>query len=158
MNGVTSEPFSPLAILEAELAELEQRLAQIEEELQNPKLIALPLTKPWENFGGADHTADYSRDPTGFVRVTGLVKLPAGTKYAYGGGNSKIATLPVGFRPEKTVYFSMFTNTGTVKLLLAVFVNSAGEIIIGEGASETTNEGNCAYLTLAGIGFYAGLG
>ena len=139
------------------IAGLGSRLASVERILPGVHQ-PLVLSSPWENYGGGNYTAHYSIDATGFVRVTGLVRLPGATKYAYNGANATVATLPEPFRPAGTVYFSQFTNTGVVKLLVSVNVNAEGRILIGEGASETANEGLCAYLTLAGIGFYAGFG
>lgn len=75
----------------------------------------------WVNWGGGDATAAFKR-LGGVVYIKGTIKSGvAGTFF----------TLPVGYRPAKSHYFSAASNGGYAE----ASISSAGDVIFGVGSS-----------------------
>lgn len=117
MNGVTSEPFSPLAILEAELAEMGERIGELE------KTVAI---SPWVNMEA------YSPKVTPGPQV----RLEQGGASARWRGdlNAKEALpfttvlfkVPPTYRPSEEVYLNVINaSTG---LFVGLHISTAGVV------------------------------
>lgn len=89
----------------------------------------------WTNFGGANESAQYMKDPWGFVHLGGIVK----------GGSlgTAIFTLPVGYRPEEAKIYAVASNNA----LGVCTVNPDGTVVVSTGSS--------VYFSLSGITFRA---
>ncbi len=88
----------------------------------------------WANFGGAHAPASFYRDPAGWVHLKGLV--------ASGSSTATMFTLPDGYCPPFTVYFTSASNL----VQCAVQVDTAGNVSKPIGGSN-------AYVSLNGISF-----
>lgn len=93
----------------------------------------------WTNQGGADQTAAYLKDPNGFVHLRGLVRG--------GPASQAIFTLPAGNRPSLNEVFPVITNTTFTRGMLVVDA--------GNGAVWALLEAGSAFISLAGVTFYA---
>lgn len=93
----------------------------------------------WQNLGGVEQTAAYTKDPLGFVHLRGMV----------GGGTtfSPIFLLPSGNRPSLNEVFSLITSTGFHRGVLVVGSNGDVYLVALEAGS--------AFVSLAGVTFYA---
>lgn len=89
-----------------------------------PAWIAPSLTNSWVNFGTPYALAGYYLEPSGTVRLRGMLK---------GGAVSTIAlTLPVGYRPEYTMEFMGLGFDGASTFSpVYVEVTAAGTVEIG---------------------------
>lgn len=87
-------------------------------------LQAIPLSGSWVSSGG--HTAGAYRDG-----LTGLV-YPRGR--VQGGGSATIGTLPVGYRPSATEWFTVAGDAGFGWTSVQVSITTAGVITIVSSA------------------------
>jgi len=70
--------------------------------------IAPTLATGWTNFGGGFREAEYWKDnATGMVQIEGLVNYATGTPTT----NTPIFTLPVGYRPNQIITFTVGSAT-----------------------------------------------
>lgn len=96
----------------------------------------LSLQNGWVAFGGVYAEPRYYKDFGGSVRVEGLIKSGTTTS------GTVVATLPVGYRPDKTLMFFTGTSAGAA----TVEVHPGGNIVASGGFSQT-------WTSLAGIAF-----
>jgi hypothetical protein len=90
----------------------------------------------WVNFGSGFETAGYWKQSDGWVRLKGVIKN--GTT----GSLVIVFSLPTGYRPPRSMYFTTQSTDGTA----AIRVDQAGEVRI------ITTPGN-TYVSLCGITF-----
>ncbi len=95
----------------------------------------LALENLWVNFGAPYQDAKYAKSAEGVVYLRGLIKDGTGT------AGTRIATLPVGFRPLAKERFAVDANNVEEQLE----VGSDGQVIINTALS--------APLSLSGISF-----
>jgi hypothetical protein len=89
----------------------------------------------WVNYGGATRAAAYWKDDHGVVHLQGVIK--SGTI------NTAAFTLPVGFRPSGTAYFSCPAN------------NAFGALNITSAGVVTPAAGSTTWFALDGVTFEA---
>jgi hypothetical protein len=85
----------------------------------------------WVNFGGANATLAFRKDPLGKVKLRGTIK---------GGANgTAVFALPVGYRPPADVTFAVETMSGTNTAYGSVSA-ATGQVVIGgqPGITATT--------------------
>lgn len=87
------------------------------------------LQNGWVNFGSNTAEAGYMKDAHGFVHLKGMLKDGITTI------NTEIFTLPIGYRPQKSEYFSVYSNNGSVVGTLAVYFTGLVAIISGGNSS-----------------------
>lgn len=108
--------------------------------VESPRLVGstgnAQFQNGWVNFGGANASASYYKDPFGIVHVKGTVK--SGTL------NATIFTLPPGYRPQEDEIFSAVQNG----LFVPIVVHPDGTVV---PFANTTN----VYVTISGITFRA---
>lgn len=94
--------------------------------------IAPTLTTGWANVGGAYQNANYWKDnATGMVHIEGLVYYPTGTPAT----NSSIFILPVGYRPQNTITFTVGSATSAGSHTIArCDILSTGEVTYVNGS------------------------
>ncbi|MGH7744181.1 MAG: hypothetical protein ACREQ5_05090 [Candidatus Dormibacteria bacterium] len=87
----------------------------------------------WVDFGGANQTTSFYKDPAGIVHLRGLVK--SGTI------GTAIFALPNGYRPTATEFFAVPSNSAFGLLL----IDSSGNVVADDGSN--------VWFSLAGITF-----
>lgn len=108
-------------------------------------LSAMSWTAPtfqnsWVNYGDQWNVAGYCKDPSGIVRLRGLIK---------NGSAGTIFTLPVGFRPSATCLYLVACNHATPPGNARIDVLSNGSVNLMTYATG----GNNAWVSLDGITF-----
>lgn len=101
----------------------------------------VPFGSGWE-IGGNEQAPGFWKDPFGTVYLQGQAGRDSGT-------NSVIFTLPPGFRPTESSYFSTYPSGGTGTAAIAVHENGDVELF---GLEDPTDEG---FVGLGGIVFRA---
>jgi hypothetical protein len=104
----------------------------------------LPFANGWGNYGGHFEVGSYRRDQLGVVHMRGLLTRVSG---APGG---VIATLPVGYRPQRTRVFPVHTGENPHQVG-RVDVSADGSMVWFSGATGETD-----YTSLDGIRFEVG--
>jgi hypothetical protein len=85
----------------------------------------LAFTTGWQNYTGVLNTyalAAYRKNPLARVELRGLVERSAGVA-------TTLFTLPLGYRPEKTEMFAVYTSTGVGR----IDVQSDGQVVLQAG-------------------------
>lgn len=97
----------------------------------------LSLQNSWASYGGVFSTAKYTKTDDRIVTLEGLIRLGTTT------GNTVIATLPPGYRPDARMIFNVYTNYkyGRIDVL------PTGEVIV--------NDLDSTWASLNGISFIA---
>lgn len=91
--------------------------------------IAPTLVNSWVNVGGTAATAGYLKDPIGFVHLRGRI---------HGGTSGSTAfTLPAGYRPSATDYYSGVIATGASPGY--VVIEADGTVLVGSGSGSTAD-------------------
>jgi hypothetical protein len=89
----------------------------------------------WVNFGGTNESAQYMKDPWGFVHLGGVVKS--------GGLGTPIFVLPPGYRPEEAKIYAVASN------------NALGICTVNPDGTVVASSGSGVYFSLSGITFRA---
>lgn len=107
-------------------------------EIAPTDVTSIPLSSPWENYGGSFAPGVCYKTATGIVYLQGLVRIVGG------GATTGVAvgTLPAGFRPGATHVFQVITNGGTWGRL---DIDSAGLLYLYTG--------DTSWISLSGIHF-----
>jgi hypothetical protein len=84
--------------------------------------VDVGLENGWENYGGNFNSAGYFRDKNGIVHLKGLVR--------FGAVNTRLFTLPVGFRPARNELFAIMAHDGSSHTVSRVTVLSDGQVFI----------------------------
>lgn len=89
------------------------------------------LSTGWNNFGSGYEEAQYWKDnATEMVHIQGLIQYPTGSPAS---GNV-IFTLPVGYRPEKTILITVGTaNTSTSHTIGRCDILANGDVVYKDG-------------------------
>lgn len=105
---------------------------------------SISLQNSWVNYGGASYsTAQYTKSSDKIVTVRGLIKNGTTTK------NTTIFTLPVGYRPTKSlVFMTAGSNPGEIPARIDILSDGIVRVATENGAIGNT------FLSLAGISFY----
>jgi hypothetical protein len=117
--------------------------------------IDLPFAANWASLDGA-HFCSYRKDGAGRVYLRGIAYPLAG--YAYGGANSTIATLPVGYRPTQDVsIFVLSYESSTAKFYNRYLVVASGGAIYVNGVTDADPDTGSAsnWWTLDNIVFWS---
>jgi len=93
------------------------------------------FTSGWTNFGGTNESAQYMKDPWGFVHLGGVVKG--------GSPGTNIFTLPTGYRPEEAKIYAVASN------------NALGICTVNPDGTAVASAGSSVYFSLSGITFRA---
>lgn len=137
MNGVTSEPFSPLAILEAELAEMGERIAELEKD-QAGLWVAPESLSPKLESGAS--VLLRKENGSNIVRFKGIARsgevIPQYTT---------LFILPIGYRPIETCFMPYSNASSTTVIMLDIEANGVvttrAEVPVGD------------YISFAGVTF-----
>lgn len=124
LPGVLEEASTLFAAYVWGAANLEADLSAMVEDWHEVGTTGEPaFQNSWVNYGGADATAAFYKDPFGRVHMRGLVKSGTVPAVAF--------TLPVGYRPPKSEYFATVANSA----FGALDVGSSGDIYIRTGSN-----------------------
>ena len=94
---------------------------------------------PWQGAIGVDEGLSFYKDPFGIVHLQGNAETSIGTD------NGTIFTLPPGYRPAGTLYFSVYGAGGSAEYIQ---VDASGNVILFSAQG---------YVGLTNITFRAGL-
>lgn len=116
------------------IKDLENRLEILERsQSSNEEYQSVTYANSWVDYGGTHNSAGYYKDKAGNVHLQGMVK--SGTI------GQTIFTLPTGYRPAKTLVFTVPSN-GAFGVLE---VQTDGDVV--------ATTGNNTYVSLEGVSF-----
>lgn len=120
---------------------------------------ALPYASAWADLGGGWQGGSYRRDPLGMVQLRGLVRNISAT-FSFGGANSVIATLPVGYRPVNPLRVDCGATDGSTAANghVMVDISAAGALTLtGSSDGRITTGALGTYVSLEDIEFDSGI-
>lgn len=138
LEGVERPNLAPIlariTALETQLDSLEADFAALETSLIVEDWHAPTLLNGWVNAGAPYLNAGYRKDPFGVVHLRGMVIT--------GTVNTVLFTLPVGYRPSASMYFTITSAASVARLL----IEATGNVTITQGSSTWTSLNGVTFL------------